>query len=47
MFSGKDEFSDSLSSYFTKYIFDVIGYTYDKEIPLEEIKNAIKNASGE
>ena len=47
MFSSKDEFAESLSEYFTKYIFDTIGYAHDKEIPFEEIKTAIKLASGE
>jgi hypothetical protein len=37
----------SLSVYFTKFIFEAVGYDKDDEIPMEEIKHAIKTASGE
>ena len=47
MFSEKDEFLDSMAEYFTKYIFEAVGYEKDKEIPLEEIKKAISTATGE
>ena len=47
MFSSQDEFVESLSLYFTKYIFESVGYKPDQDIPVEEIKNAIRGASGE
>ncbi|CDW85638.1 leucine rich repeat family protein [Stylonychia lemnae] len=47
MFSSRDEFMESLSVYFTKYIFEAVGYDKNEEIPMDEIKHAIKTASGE
>lgn len=47
MFSSNDEFVDSLALYFTKYIFESVGIDSDREIPIEDIKNAIKGATGE
>ena len=47
MFSSHDEFVDSLAIYFTKYIFEAVGYSADEEIPFETIKGIIKSASGE
>ena len=47
MFSNEDEFMKSLSTYFTKFIFESVGYSKDDEIPMDEIKHAIKTASGE
>lgn len=47
MFSSQDEFLESLARYFTKYIFDCVGFSYDKQIPLETIKEVIKSADGE
>lgn len=38
---------ESLAAYFAKYIFDVVGFAHDQEIPFNDIKNALKSASGE
>eukprot|EP00347_Sterkiella_histriomuscorum_P008845 403343519 len=47
MFSSQDEFVESLSLYFTKYIFEAVGFEKGQEIPVDEIKHAIRTASGE
>jgi hypothetical protein len=46
MFSSNDEFVQSLSQYFTKYIFESVGIDESNEIPIDDIKNAIKTATG-
>jgi hypothetical protein len=40
---------DSLTSYFTKYIFESVGYGHDlsAEIPFDEMRRVIKEAEGE
>ena len=38
---------DSLSLYFTKFIFDTLKYEKEQEIPLAEIKHAVGSADGE
>ena len=44
-----DDFLYGLTSYFTKYIFEAVGYGHDlsAEIPFDEMKRVIKQAEGE
>lgn len=44
-----DDFLDSLTSYFTKYIFEAVGYGHDLtvEIPFDDMRRVIKQAEGE
>mmetsp|Transcript_7242 Transcript_7242/g.6360 ORF Transcript_7242/g.6360 Transcript_7242/m.6360 type:complete len:185 (+) Transcript_7242:1262-1816(+) len=47
MFSSRDEFVETLSEYFTKYIFETMGYSPEEEIPFEDIKKAIRQNSAD
>ncbi len=42
----EDEFLEGLANYFTKFIFETVSCPLDAEIPLEEMKEAIKQAKG-
>lgn len=43
---AEDDFLINLASYFTKFIFETVGCELDAEIPLDEMKEAIKQAKG-
>jgi Ca2+-binding EF-hand superfamily protein len=44
---GKEEdFLSSLSTYFTKFIFQCVGYDLDAELPFDELRRVIRNAEG-
>lgn len=42
-----DEFLVGLATYFTKYIFTAVNYEVDAEIPFDDMRRAINQASGE
>ena len=44
-----DDFLSGLTSYFTKYIFESVGYGHNlsAEIPFDDMRRVIKEAEGE
>ena len=44
-----EDFLQGLTSYFTTYIFEAVGYGHDfsAEIPFEDMRRVIKQAEGE
>lgn len=44
---ASDKFQEGMASYFTKFIFQTVGYGLDEEIPFEVIRNSINVVEGD
>lgn len=44
---SSDEFQEGMASYFTKFIFQTVGYGRDEFIPFEVMRRSVKEVEGE